>query len=115
MTLLTGRTLQEKRSAIVSSVIEGQVDVLISTMQLIGEGLDCPDLNTIVLTTPSTFVGRLLQVMGRIMCPGKDKQAMIYDYVDDSIPVLYRPALALQKMLEDCEAEQVFYEKTFCL
>ena len=75
--------------------------MLISTLQLIGEGFDCPDLTTLVLTTPITFEGRLLQVIGRIMRPGKNKEARVYDYVDDAIPVLRRSARARQKVFAD--------------
>ncbi len=98
--LLTGQTPAEQRSSIVQSVTRGEVDVLISTLQLIGEGFDCPDLNTLVLTTPITFEGRLLQVIGRIMRPGKNKEAMVYDYVDDAVPVLRRSARSRQKVFE---------------
>lgn len=99
--LLTGKTPPEQRCEIVKSVIEGEVDVLISTLQLIGEGFDCPDLTTLVLTTPITFEGRLLQVIGRIMRPGKNKEAKVYDYVDDAIPVLRRSARAREKVFVD--------------
>lgn len=96
--LLTGKTPADQRSTIVQSVVAGEIDVLISTLQLIGEGFDCPDLTTLVLTTPITFEGRLLQVMGRIMRPGKNKQAMVYDYVDDTVSVLRRSAQARKKV-----------------
>lgn len=96
--LLTGQTPPDERGSIVQSVVDGDVDVLISTLQLIGEGFDCPDLTTLVLTTPITFEGRLLQVMGRIMRPGKDKQAMVIDYVDDAVSVLSRSARARKKV-----------------
>jgi len=32
----------------------------------------------------------LLQVIGRIMRPGKDKEARVFDYLDDSVSVLRR-------------------------
>lgn len=97
--LLTGQTSPELRSNIVQSVVEGKVDVLISTLQLISEGFDCPDLSTLILTTPITFEGRLLQVLGRIMRPGKNKQAMVYDYIDEAVPALRRSAQVRRKVL----------------
>jgi len=96
--LLTGRTPPEQRGDIVKSVVKGEIDVLVSTLQLIGEGFDCPDLTVLVLTTPITFEGRLLQVIGRIMRPGKNKQAMVYDYVDDAVSVLRRSAQSRRKV-----------------
>ncbi len=92
--VLTGRTPPDKRGEIVSAVRDGEVDVLISTLQLIGEGFDCPGLSTLVLATPIKFEGRLLQVVGRIMRPAMNKRARVIDYVDEKIPVLRRSAAA---------------------
>ncbi len=80
--VLTGKLPAEKRTAMVDSIRLGEVKVLISTVQLIGEGFDCPDLATLFLTTPIKFTGRLLQVVGRVLRPAHDKQAKVYDYVD---------------------------------
>jgi len=51
------------------------------------------------LTTPITFEGRLLQVLGRIMRPAAGKQAQVYDYVDELMPVLRRSAESRRKVL----------------
>lgn len=90
--VLTGRTAAEERTRIVAQVQENQVQVLVSTLQLIGEGFDCPRLSTLVLATPIKFEGRLLQVVGRIMRPAEGKRARVIDYVDVLIPVLRRSA-----------------------
>ncbi len=90
--VLTGRTPPEERGRIVSEVLDNKVKVLLSTLQLIGEGFDCPGLSTLVLATPIKFEGRLLQVVGRIMRPAEGKQALVIDYVDEQIPVLRRSA-----------------------
>lgn len=88
--LLTGKIPADQRSRIVEEVREGKVRVLISTLQLIGEGFDCPGLTTLVLSTPIKFEGRLLQVVGRIMRPSESKKAQVVDYVDLHVPVLRR-------------------------
>ncbi|HIJ90342.1 MAG: DEAD/DEAH box helicase, partial [Desulfobulbaceae bacterium] len=80
--VLTGKLPAEQRAALVDSIRQGEVKVLISTVQLIGEGFDCPDLATLFLTTPIKFTGRLLQVVGRVLRPAHDKQAKVYDYID---------------------------------
>lgn len=90
--LLTGQTQPDQRAEIVKRVQEGEVQVLIATLQLISEGFDCSGLSSLFLTTPITFEGRLLQVIGRIMRPAKNKQAVVYDYIDDTIPPLRRSA-----------------------
>lgn len=97
--LLTGQTSAEQRAEVVAKVQAAEVDVLVSTLQLIGEGFDCSGLSTLFLTTPITFEGRLLQILGRIMRPAAGKQARVYDYVDASISVLRRSAKSREKIL----------------
>ncbi len=97
--LLTGQTPAETRINIVKAVQEGSFRVLVATLQLIGEGFDCPGLSTLFLTTPITFEGRLLQVLGRIMRPAAGKQAEVYDFVDISVPTLRRSAETRRKIL----------------
>lgn len=92
--LLTGQTAREEREQIVADVQAGMLDVLVATVQLIGEGFDCPGLSTLVLATPIKFEGRLLQVAGRIVRPAAGKKAVIVDYVDTSVPLLRRSAAA---------------------
>lgn len=80
--VLTGTLPADERTELVAAIRNGEVKVLISTVQLIGEGFDCPDLQTLFLTTPIKFTGRLLQVVGRILRPASGKQPKVYDYVD---------------------------------
>jgi superfamily II DNA or RNA helicase len=81
--LLTGDLGNGERQAVVEALDAGQVQVLIATGQLIGEGFDCRELSTLFLATPIKFNGRLLQYLGRVLrpAPGKDK-ARVYDYLD---------------------------------
>ncbi|WP_446009438.1 DEAD/DEAH box helicase [Candidatus Electrothrix sp.] len=98
--MLTGSISLAARSAIVQQVQKGEVQVLLSTLQLISEGFDCPGLSTLVLATPIRFEGRLLQVVGRIMRPAEGKKALVIDYVDSKIGVLHRSGLARAEMFE---------------
>ena len=98
--LLTGKVPAEQRTKIVEDVQKGRIRVLISTLQLIGEGFDCPGLNTLVLSTPIKFEGRLLQVVGRIMRPAEGKKAQVIDYVDNNVPVLRRSAVARRQIFD---------------
>ncbi len=98
--LLTGRVPADQRAQIVEDVQNGKVRVLISTLQLIGEGFDCPGLNTLVLSTPIKFEGRLLQVVGRIMRPAEGKKARVIDYVDAEVPVLRKSAVARRQVFD---------------
>lgn len=99
--VLTGQTTADKRTQIVVDVQADRVEVLVATLQLIGEGFDCPGLTTLVLATPIKFEGRLLQVVGRIMRPATGKRARVIDYVDGNIPILRRSAAARRKIFTD--------------
>jgi superfamily II DNA or RNA helicase len=92
--LLHGQLAPESRHGIVEAVQAGEVEVLVATLQLIGEGFDCPGLTTLFLTTPISFEGRLLQVIGRIMRPAANKRARVFDYIDENVPALLRSARA---------------------
>jgi superfamily II DNA or RNA helicase len=98
--MLTGSISLAARTAIVRRVQKGDVQVLLSTLQLISEGFDCPGLSTLVLATPIRFEGRLLQVVGRIMRPAEGKKALVIDYVDSKIGALHRSGLARAEMFE---------------
>jgi superfamily II DNA or RNA helicase len=68
----------------------GQPPLLVlATGSFIGEGFDCPALDTLFLAAPVAFKGRLVQYAGRIMRsrPGKTT-AEIHDYHDHHTPVL---------------------------
>lgn len=97
--VLTGKIQADQRAEIVADVQAGKVQVLVATLQLISEGFDCPGLSTLFLTTPITFEGRLLQVIGRIMRPAAGKQPRVFDYVDASIAPLNRSARGRKKVL----------------
>ncbi|KJS02384.1 MAG: helicase [Desulfobulbaceae bacterium BRH_c16a] len=97
--LLHGQISPEERSAIVAAVQNGEVEVLVATLQLISEGFDCSGLATLFITTPISFEGRLLQVIGRIMRPAENKQARVFDYIDENVPALMRSARARSLVL----------------
>lgn len=99
--LLSGQLAPDMRSAVVERVLNGSADVLVATLQLISEGFDCPGLATLFITTPISFEGRLLQVIGRIMRPAENKRARVFDYVDDNIPTLLRSANGRASVLAD--------------
>ena len=65
--------------------------VLVATGSLLGEGFDCPPLDTLFLAFPVAFRGRIVQYAGRVSRPmdGKDR-VEVHDYVDIGVPVLAR-------------------------
>ena len=86
--VLTGKTPKKKRLQIVEDVQAGKVKFLISTLSLIGEGIDSSGLSVLVMATPVSFAGRLTQTVGRILRPGKDKRPLVIDFADVQVGVL---------------------------
>ena len=68
----------------------GQPSLLaVATGSYIGEGFDCPALDTLFLAAPISFKGRLVQYAGRILRPYPGKAtAEIHDYHDTATGVL---------------------------
>ena len=98
---LTGDMPAAERRAVLERLNRGQVQVLVATGQLIGEGFDCRELGTLFFATPIRFSGRVLQYLGRVLrpAPGKRK-ARVYDYVDARVDVLAAAARARQRVYE---------------
>jgi len=67
--VLTGDLTGNQRREILDRLNQGEVDVLLATGQLIGEGFDRRDLSPLFLTTPIKFSGRVLQYIGRVLRP----------------------------------------------
>jgi len=63
--------------------------LVIATVQYVGEGFDCPVLDTLFLAAPIASKGRLVQCAGRILRqhPGKTT-AEVHDYHDSLTGVL---------------------------
>ena len=97
--LLTGDLTDQARKQVLENLSQGRVKVLIATGQLIGEGFDCPDLATLFLATPIRFSGRVMQYLGRILRPARDKErARVYDYVDVKVAPLMAAARSRQRV-----------------
>ncbi|NOS76468.1 MAG: DEAD/DEAH box helicase family protein [Nitrospira sp.] len=63
--------------------------LVVATAPLVGEGVDLPELDTLVLATPLSFEGRMVQYAGRLhrLVEGKT-HVRIVDYVDSSNAML---------------------------
>ena len=62
--------------------------VIIATGNYVGEGFDCPWVNTLFLAMPVSGEGILTQYLGRLHRDFKGKdEVVIYDYVDVHLPV----------------------------
>ena len=90
--ILSGLQGKKERAAILKSIQETPPTenlIVVATGQYLGEGFDCPQLDTLFLAFPVSFKGKLIQYAGRVMreYPSK-KEVVVYDYLDSQIPVL---------------------------
>jgi superfamily II DNA or RNA helicase len=90
--LLRGGTGAKARTAALARLTnpsDGQPRLAVATASYIGEGFDCPALDTVFLTAPIAFKGPLEQYVGRILRthPGKET-AEVHDYHDARTGVL---------------------------
>lgn len=75
--------------------------LIIATGRYIGEGFDDSRLDTLFLTMPISWHGTLAQYAGRLhRLHQSKKEVIIYDYVDQSIPMLSKMAEKRKKGYE---------------
>ena len=100
-------TAKQRRSAtkeIGGSREAGEPTLIIATASLIGEGFDLAELDTLVLSMPLSFEGRMIQYAGRLhrLSDGKS-DVLIYDYLDSANAMLlkmYRNRLKAYRKME---------------
>lgn len=89
--LMTGNNSKREHRKILEQlhqVDEKKTLILVATGSLVGEGFDFPRLDTLFMATPVSFRGVVEQYAGRLNrdYAGK-KSVIIYDYVDNHIPM----------------------------
>ena len=99
--ILHGGVNKSERKNIVEDVKAGRCKILIATISLIGEGFDAPNLSSLHITTPIKFSGRLIQTVGRILRPEKNKVPRVYDYRDEDVKVLQYSGYARNRVYKE--------------
>lgn len=62
---------------------------MVATGPYVGEGFDCPALDTVFLAAPIAFKGRLVQYVGRVLRAAPGKHVVeVHDYHDVDTGVL---------------------------
>lgn len=67
---------------------DGHYQVILSTGQFFGEGVDIRGISCLILAFPFSFEGKLIQYIGRLRDIGE--QRLLIDYRDKKIPFLER-------------------------
>ena len=76
-----------------ASIPETEERVIVATGRYLGEGFDDARLDTLFLTMPIAWKGAVTQYAGRLhRLHHAKREVVIYDYVDDNVPVLARMA-----------------------
>ena len=93
VTVLSGTVKARERRRITDELAnrspEAESLLIVGTSSFIGEGFDCPALDTLFLAAPITFKNRLVQYIGRITRPYPSKvTATVHDYHDELTPVI---------------------------
>lgn len=90
--VLRGGLGAKARAAAMSRLAPGEGDpplLAVATGSYLGEGFDCPALDTLFLVAPIAFKGRLVQYVGRIVRPHPGKNsARVHDYHDVNVSIL---------------------------
>ncbi|MFA5166844.1 MAG: helicase-related protein [Candidatus Paceibacterota bacterium] len=90
--VLYGGMREKTRQAIFQQIKvspENSRKAILATGSYIGEGFDEPALDTLFLTMPSSFKGKIVQYAGRLHRAHTGKQSIrIYDYADTTVSVL---------------------------
>ncbi len=83
---LSGDDKDASRKAKMKQIEEGRFQGLITTGQLMGEGIDIGVLDCLFLVYPCSFEGKLIQYIGRVQ--RSENAPTLYDYRDLNIPYL---------------------------
>ena len=86
--VLTGELSKPRREAAMVRVRSG-AQLTIATAALLGEGVDVPGWDLLLLASPFSGGPRTLQAVGRIARPSEGKhKALVVDFVDARVPIL---------------------------
>jgi superfamily II DNA or RNA helicase len=97
--LVGSESTKEKRQKmeLLHSILATEPLVIVATGKYVGEGFDCPRLDTLFLSLPVSWKGIVAQYAGRLHREYDGKhEVLIYDYIDIHIPmceVMYRRRL----------------------
>jgi len=94
--LVTGDDSACSRKSKFQQIESGHYQIILATGPLVGEGMDIPDIEAVILAFPLAFEGKLKQYIGRI----RGEQKLVYDYHDCKTPFFDRQFKKRKKFYE---------------
>jgi superfamily II DNA or RNA helicase len=86
---IKARESREISERLANHSTDAEALLIVGTSSFIGEGFDCPALDTLFLAAPITVKNRLIQHIGRITRPHPSKPtATVHDHYDELTRVL---------------------------
>lgn len=90
-----------QRENLQSAAQSGRPFILLAIDKIAGEGFDLPALDTLFLTMPISFKGRIVQNLGRVTRRGsKAVEVTVHDFYDSHVAVLDRMFLKRQRAIK---------------
>ena len=80
---ISGDDSERSRKSKLEQIEQGHFQIIISTGQYFGEGIDISELECLFIVYPFAFEGKLIQYIGRVQRSGKPP--VIFDYRDSKI------------------------------
>lgn len=84
--VISGEDSEAKRRIKLKQIESGHYQIILSTGQFFGEGLDIHNIDCLIFVFPFSFEGKLIQYIGRLR--GRENKKVIIDYRDKLVPFL---------------------------
>jgi len=101
--VISGEDSASKRDIKLKQIQAGHYQVILSTGQFFGEGLDIQNIDCLILAFPFSFEGKLIQYIGRL----RSKDNIVIDYEDKKIPFLERQFKQRQRVYKKLNSYEV--------
>lgn len=104
--MISGDSSARERESKLKQIRDGHYQVILSTGQFFGEGLDITNISTLVLAFPFSFEGKLVQYIGRLLHGTNPK--FVLDYRDKNIAFLERQYKQRQRCYKKLNEKHLF-------
>ena len=100
----------EEKDAIRQQIMEdfrkGKIKCLVGTIGVMGEGVDLPIADVLIMACSGKAKGQIMQAVGRVLRPYKEKsRAIVYDFTDKGSKHLSEHALLRQEVYKQYETK----------